>query len=107
MDMTTYQTEAAKTLHPTADIIYLAGKLACEATEILQPLLKMRYHGKEANVADIIEELGDLMWYVATLAQALDADLSDIAEANIAKLRERHGESYNPAHYVAPSLWGA
>ena len=37
MDMTTYQTEAAKTLHPTAYIIYLAGKLACEATEILQP----------------------------------------------------------------------
>ena len=40
------------------------------------------------------------MWHVAQLATDYGLSLADIAQANIEKLRQRHGESYNPAHYT-------
>ena len=48
-----------------------------------------------------LEELGDVLWYVANVARYLGVSLSDIAEGNIAKLSSRknrnklHGEGDN------------
>lgn len=94
-----YQEEALRTLHPDADIIYLAGKLMCEAAEVAEPLLKARYHGKEIEDNALRDELGDVLWYVATLADALGLTLAEVATANVAKLRARHGQRYNAGHY--------
>lgn len=95
-----YQMEAVKTLNANADEVYLAGKLVSEATEILQPALKAKYHGKPALSNDEYdEEIGDALWYLATLAFQRGIDLEFCAERNIAKLRKRHGERYNAAHY--------
>ncbi|MGY0003076.1 nucleoside triphosphate pyrophosphohydrolase family protein [Micromonospora sp. I033] len=41
--------------------------------------------------AGIAKELGDVLWYVAVLADHLDLSLDDIATANLAKLASRHG----------------
>jgi NTP pyrophosphatase (non-canonical NTP hydrolase) len=94
-----YQTEAIKTLQPTADATYLAAKLMVEAAEVAQPIIKLEYHGKKFDVDAVEEELGDVLWYLATLADAIGLSLGELAERNIAKLRARHGETYNPAHY--------
>ena len=37
----------------------------------------------------LLKELGDTLWYVATIARYLDAPLEEIAEQNIAKLQSR------------------
>ncbi len=34
-------------------------------------------------------ELGDILWYVATLSDRLDLPLQDVADANIKKLQDR------------------
>ena len=101
MTLDEYQAAAVQTLHPSADIIYLAGKLMCEAAETAEPLLKLRYHGKTYDEAALVEELGDVLWYVATLAHTLDLTLGEVAAGNVAKLRQRHGESYKASHYQA------
>ncbi len=95
-----YQREAIKTVQPTADEFYLAGKITCEASEIFEPILKWHYHNKPLNRDEILEEIGDLTWYCAVLADKLGASFDDVLNANIDKLRQRHGESYNPAHYT-------
>lgn len=101
MTLDDYQAAAVQTLHPAADIIYLAGKLMCESAEAAEPLLKLRYHGKTYDEAALVEELGDVLWYVATLAHALGLTLDEVATGNVAKLRKRHGERYNASHYQA------
>lgn len=51
--------------------------------------------------AAIQQELGDVLWYVATVARYLEIPLGDLASANLAKLESRfsrsklHGEGDN------------
>ncbi len=46
----------------------------------------------------IIKELGDVLWYVGSIARYLDVPLSEVAERNVEKLEDRqrrnalHGE---------------
>ena len=95
-----YQAEAALTASEGADCIYYAGKLVIEAAEAAQPIFKMMYHGKPANSEQMMDELGDTLWYLTRLAGSLGLSLSAIAAANIAKLRARHGTSYRPGFYA-------
>lgn len=39
---------------------------------------------------DLIEELGDVMWYLARIASELDVSLSHVMNRNLAKLNARH-----------------
>ena len=99
MTLNQYQTAAVRTMAPTADTVYLAGKLMCEAAEAAEPILKFRYHEKEYETETIKDELGDVLWYLAGLAQKHGLTLAEIAEYNIIKLRWRHGLQYDPEHY--------
>ncbi len=99
MTLNEYQAEAAKTLNEGADSVYLASKLVIEAAEAAQPIIKHKYHGKILSIATVEDELGDVLWYLATLANGLGLTLEDVAQHNVAKLRERHGVNYNPEHY--------
>jgi len=38
---------------------------------------------------DFVSELGDVLWYVARIADELDISLSEVAEGNISKLLDR------------------
>lgn len=38
----------------------------------------------------IAKELGDVLWYLASIARYLDLDLSDVAKGNISKLEDRY-----------------
>ena len=41
------------------------------------------------------KELGDIAWYLAEAATALDMDLEDILQANIDKLKRRYPEGFS------------
>lgn len=46
--------------------------------------------------AEMAEELGDVLWYVANLAEKLDLELDEIAQSNLGKIRGRwplHGQT--------------
>jgi NTP pyrophosphatase (non-canonical NTP hydrolase) len=96
-----YQNEAMQTASHDLDLWYALAKLCSESGEALQLLCKETYHGKPYTYDAMIEELGDVLWYAALAAQELGTTLNIIAAANIEKLRARHGEAYNAAHYMA------
>ena len=43
----------------------------------------------DAHKIELTKELGDVLWYAATLARYLDIPLSEVAKDNIAKLSAR------------------
>lgn len=84
-----YQHEALKTAvfpHNKA-LEYLTLGLVSEAGEVAG---KVKKHIRDrASLDALTAELGDVLWYVAVLADYLGSDLSDVANANLTKLRDR------------------
>ena len=97
-----YQAEAALTMKPGQALAYYACKLAAEAIEAGQPITKHAYHGAPLSLAQVQEELGDLLWYIAATAAVLGLSLAAIAVSNMRKLRQRHGTACNAGHYTNP-----
>lgn len=68
--------------------------LAGEVGEVCDILKKYLYQGHPFDRRHMIEELGDVQWYVAELAAGLGITLSQLASSNIKKLRERYPEGF-------------
>lgn len=95
MKLTEYQSAATLTDqrpgNELADIavhlLGLAGEAGSVATEYKKKLRDGAAH--TAWKARMREELGDLLWYTATLATKLGLDLDDVARANLEKTKDR------------------
>lgn len=88
-----YQLMAAKsdrTEELLADTVPLLG-LAGEVGSLLSEYKKfLRDGGRYRPFQDqVAEEIGDVLWYLAAIARKSGLDLEDIANENLAKLRER------------------
>lgn len=69
--------------------------LCGESGEAIDLVKKHIAQGHELDKEHLLEELGDIAWYLAETAYALDADLEDVFEANIAKLKKRYPEGFD------------
>lgn len=76
------------------DLNYSVLGLNGEAGEVADALKKLNYHGHPVIKADLIAELGDVLWYIASIANDLDVSLSDVANVNIRKLWSRYPEGH-------------
>ena len=93
-----YQDKAVETaIFPrdnNLDIIYPALKLAGEAGEVAEKVGKairddITKFQETACLDDLAKELGDVLWYIAALADSIGYDLSEIAQMNLDKLNSR------------------
>ena len=84
------------------DLIYPVLKLNGESGEVAEKLGKI-IRDKESYVSmedkrALVDELGDVLWYINAIAITLGVDLEDVAQRNIEKLESRkdrnvlHGE---------------
>ena len=60
-----------------------------EAGEVAELVKKSKRDKKEINKEDLIKELGDIMWYLASAANSINVTLEDIAVLNVRKLKDR------------------
>ena len=99
MQVNEYQHLAMTTLNPDLSkrdvlinsVMGLCGE-SCEAIDIVK---KWMAHGHELDKEHLVKELGDIAWYLAEAATALDMDLEDILAANIEKLKNRYPEGFS------------
>lgn len=96
MEFSKYQTEAKKTIQD-----YIKGKeannlvpflgLIGEAGSVITELKKNLRDGKSyTNYKNKLkEELGDVLWYVSTIASQNEIELEEIAIHNLAKIKDR------------------
>ena len=69
-----------------------------ESGEALDIVKKIMFQGHELNEATrehLIRELGDVLWYVATTAEALDVPLETVMQVNVDKLRARYPMAFD------------
>lgn len=79
------------TLDPQkADLQHMAIGVAGEAGELLDGVKKHTIYGKELDRANIVEELGDLEFYLEGIRQNAGITREECLEGNIAKLSKRY-----------------
>ena len=86
-----YQEEAQKTaIYPEDKALeYLSLGLASEAGELTGKIAKWYRKDNTFPKREVIDELGDVLWFVSELARFLDTDLSAVADLNRKKLTSR------------------
>ena len=94
-----YQESARRTLSVTLAerdrLAMTALGLVGEAGECSEAIKKHLFHGHPLDQAAIAKELGDVLWYIAMLADTCGLSLSAIAAQNIAKLQARYPEGFS------------
>lgn len=77
-----------------ADTIHGILGLFSEACELVQAVMKYVEEGEQVDVVNVREELGDLQWYMAILANATETSFSNMCIKNITKLRSRFPDKF-------------
>ncbi|MBR3264345.1 MAG: nucleoside triphosphate pyrophosphohydrolase family protein [Erysipelotrichaceae bacterium] len=99
MEINEYQKEAMKSLNPSLnnDEVLLNGVMGLcgESGEVIDILKKHLSQGHELNRDKMIEELGDVAWYLAETAYALGVDLDTVLRKNLDKLKKRYPEGFS------------
>lgn len=89
-----YQQAAARTINPALDdhqrMLDAAAGLAEEAGEVLGHVRKHVMQQRPLNRDAVVEELGDVLWCVASVATSLGVSLSEVARINEEKLGARY-----------------
>ena len=99
MTINEYQKLAMATLNPELDkknvLINGVMGLCGESGEAIDIVKKWLAQGHELDRDKLAKELGDICWYLAETATALDLSLEEIMEGNIKKLRQRYPDGFD------------
>ena len=104
MTVNEYQKMALSTLNPALGkqdvlingVMGLCGESG-EATDIVKKHLAQ---GHPLDREGLIKELGDVAWYLAETAYALDVSLDEVFQRNIDKLKARYPEGFDASRSV-------
>lgn len=98
MEINKYQEEASRTCASIdgglLDDMHMVLGMQTEVAEIADVYKKHIAYGKELDLVNIKEEIGDAMWYFANLCNFHGWDLRDILDTNINKLKIRYPNSF-------------
>ena len=98
MTINEYQDLAMTTLNPALSrkdvLINSVMGLCGEAGEAIDLVKKWLAQGHDLDRDRLVKELGDVAWYLAEAATALDVPLEDVLQANIEKLKNRYPEGF-------------
>lgn len=68
--------------------------ICTESAELLDAVKKSLFYGKDLDMVNIHEEIGDLMYYISLVVEASGGNLNSILERNVAKLRARYPDKF-------------
>ena len=94
-----YQEKAMTTLNPALDkkdvLINSVMGLCGESGEAIDIVKKWLMQGHDLDKEHLIKELGDIAWYLAEAATALDVPLETVLQGNLDKLRQRFPNGFS------------
>ena len=99
MTLNEYQRLAMSTLNPALSrqdaLINGVMGLCGESGEAIDVVKKHLHQGHPLDKDALVKELGDIAWYLAETATALDISLEEVLTRNIEKLRKRYPEGFS------------
>lgn len=99
MTINEYQQRAMASLNPELkgrDVLINSVMGLCgESGEAIDIVKKWLAQGHPLDREHLAKELGDVAWYLAEAATALDLDLEDILRANLEKLERRYPDGFS------------
>jgi NTP pyrophosphatase (non-canonical NTP hydrolase) len=86
----------------SADVMHMTLGIAGETGELVDAVKKSIIYGRSLDLTNVIEELGDLEFYMEGLRQTLGITREATLQANIAKLSVRYqGFKYSDENAIA------
>ena len=79
----------------TPEIEHAIIGITSEAGELTDIIKKVKMYHQQLDKVNLIEEAGDIMWYLAVLSKATGVSFEEIWKKNIDKLKIRWPEKYN------------
>lgn len=108
MNLTDYQAVALRTAKPLSfemNLMHAGLGLSSEAGEIASAIKAHTIYGKELDIINVIEEAGDILWFLTLLCNTLGLTLEEVAAANISKLSARYPNlSFDAGHAINRDL---
>lgn len=89
------KTIASEMTPEEAHLLHMVLGVSGESGELVDAVKKHVIYKKPIDRENMIEELGDLEFYIEGLRQGLGLTREECVEANMAKLRIRYGEKYS------------
>jgi NTP pyrophosphatase (non-canonical NTP hydrolase) len=78
--------------------LHMVIGMLTEIGELADPFKKELAYSKDIDWVNVEEELGDIMFYIASFCRLNTLDLSDIILKNIEKLEARYPEKFTQYH---------
>lgn len=70
--------------------------MASEVGELVGHIKHVVFHKWDLDEKYVLEEMGDIFWYVIALASVLELDIDEIFKYNLAKLKKRYPDGFDP-----------
>ena len=88
------------------DLNHAALGLCTESAELADVIKKAIYYGKNIDKPNLLEEIGDILWYACIVLDYLDKDFSDAMRVNISKLEKRYPDAFTEEDAIHRDLAG-
>jgi NTP pyrophosphatase (non-canonical NTP hydrolase) len=108
MNPNTYQEQALRTVCPQtralkrienrpygSQILHAVIGLTGEVGELASAVEKFAYYEQRFDSNNVVEEIGDCLWYLAELCDAIGISLETCMDLNLAKLKSRYPEKFS------------
>lgn len=85
-------------------LVHAGMGLTTEVAELVDALKKTVFYGKPLDLVNLKEEVGDVFWYLAIVADVCGFSFEEAMETNIKKLRARFPDKFTEAHAITRNL---
>ena len=77
------------------------GEMMVAASKVCDRAKKVAFHGKGMDRAELIKEMGDVLWYYTLMLDTNNLTLEQVMEVNVRKLCHRYPDKYGlPSHWI-------
>ena len=87
-----------------AKLLHAMLGVTSEAGELADALKRHLIYAKDFDPTNVMEECGDLLWYIALALEATGYTMGEAMQRNIAKLRARYPEGFTEAQALTRDL---